>query len=136
MIAVGPWGGGVVPLPWMECCSLFHAACEIRQMDETSPTAARAGHVKVARTAESRVPKRRGGVLSANPISGSRYVEEAWVSRGVGERGRPRLALPRQAVMWGVETGHAAEGGERWAPLEECAESQAERAEGMAVLAW
>jgi len=105
-------------------------------MDETSPTAARAGHVKVARTAESRVPKRRGGVLSANPISGSRYVEEAWVSRGVGERGRPRLALPRQAVMWGVETGHAAEGGERWAPLEECAESQAERAEGMAVLAW
>ena len=45
MKAMGRWGGGVVPLPWIECCSLFHAACEMCQTDEMNPTAATAGHV-------------------------------------------------------------------------------------------
>ena len=49
MKAVGRRGGGVVPLPWIECCSLFHAACEMCETDEMNPTAATAGHVRVAR---------------------------------------------------------------------------------------
>jgi len=56
--AVGWWGGGVVPLPWIECCSLFHAACEMCQTDEMNPTAATAGHVRVARATKSKVPNR------------------------------------------------------------------------------
>jgi len=45
-------------LPWIECCSLFHAACEMCQMDEMNPTAATAGHMRVARAAKNRILNR------------------------------------------------------------------------------
>ena len=89
-------------MPWIECCSLFHAACEMCHIDEMNPAAATAGHVRVARAADNLIPNCRGGAPLANPISGSRYPGEGRVSRGVGERGRSRMAPPRTAAVCGV----------------------------------
>ena len=77
-----------MPLPWIECCSLFRAACEMCQMDEMSPAAATAGHVRVARAADNLIPNCRGGA----PLVGKSNlgVEIPWRRTGLERCWRER----------------------------------------------
>ena len=74
-------------MPWMECCSLFHAACEMCQMDETSLPVATAGHVRRAQVAESLAYSQPGGAWLVNPSSGSRSIAEGRGAEGGNEGG-------------------------------------------------
>jgi len=60
--------------------------------------------------------------------------------RGFREESAREGGLDWRCPGWrscgGWRRGRRQRGGKRWAPLEECAESQAGRAEGTAVLAW
>jgi len=60
-----------------------------------------------------------------------RGPREVLAREGGCDRRRPGWRL-----CGGWKRGRWQSGGKRWAPLEECAESQAGRAEGTAVLAW
>ena len=106
-MAVGRWDGGVVPLPWIECCSLFHAACEMSKMDETNLAAARACQVRVAAAAP--------GVAGRAVAAAAAWAAAASAARGAAAASWVAAAPAAGGAAALVVAGRAATAAAAWA---------------------